>query len=69
MSIISIPRERDDEILAILAQLARGQSTVAVGAMFGVARAEVSVIRQRVMKADLAASGEPEAIVRAGYGA
>ena len=69
MSIIPISRERDDMLLAILAQLSRGKSPIAVGAMFGVARAEVSMIRQRVMKADLAASGEDEDIVRAGYGA
>ena len=61
-------RDEDERVLAILAMHAAGWSSAEIGRQFGFMRPEaVRVIIQRVLKADLAESGEPEAVVRAGY--
>lgn len=62
-----VPRARDEQALAILRALAMGYQPKVVAARFGILAPGVSTLRQRVMAADLAESGEPAEIVRAAY--
>lgn len=60
-------RAEDELVLAVLAAVARHGPGIA-GDMLGVSKPYCSVLRQRVLAADLAMSGEDAATVRAAYG-
>lgn len=65
--IISVPRERDDQVLRWLAMRHRGMSIAAVAKAEGVGAANVERATNCVVADDIKLSGEPEATVRRDY--
>ena len=60
-------RADDLRVLSWLGRRASGVSSAAIAAADGVRPEAVRVATSRVMAADLAESGEPEAVIRAYY--
>ena len=61
MMIISIPRERDNEILLMLRLRTLGHSTRAIGDLLGISPQNVRITTNTIKSADLHESGETDA--------
>ena len=60
-------REDDDRLLGMVASRARGMSCPSLARRFGVSAHAVMMATNRVMKADLAESGERPSVVQQWY--
>lgn len=60
-------RADDDVAMRVIDMLKRGHSSDDIGKHLGKCTSFARVLRNRIMAADLAESGEPEQIVRAAY--
>lgn len=60
-------RAADEEILAMLRLRRNGRGCSDIAAMFHTTQQNVSFHTAKILKADLAESGEPASSVRAGY--
>ena len=60
-------RAGDEVALRAIDLMKRGYSSEEIGQMFGRGVSFARVLRNRIMAADIAESGEPEHIVRAAY--
>lgn len=60
-------RDGDTRQLRLVKWRAAGHSLNALAERFGMSRARVAQLTDQVIAADLAESGEPEAVVRAAY--
>lgn len=60
-------REDDERLLVWIDERCRGKRTKTVARRDGVSPAAVVMATSRVMRADLAESGEPEPVVRKDY--
>lgn len=62
-----VPRERDEEVLSMLAMRHRGVTTGAIAFLFRCRPDAVVAATRAVLAADIKESGEPEGRVREGY--
>ena len=62
-----VSRERDEEVLQMLAWRRAGRSVTWIEQRLGIAHGIATTATRKVMLADLEESGEPPGIVRAGY--
>jgi hypothetical protein len=60
-------RDSDTRQLRLVKWRCAGHSLPAIALRFGLSRARVAQLTDQVLAADLADSGEPEAVVRAAY--
>ncbi len=60
-------RDSDARQLRLIKWRAAGHSLPAIAARFGLSKARVAQLTDQVLAADIAESGEPEAVVRAAY--
>jgi len=67
MAATYVPRSTDRAHLDMIRRFTAGETQEAIGASYGISRAAVSVIINRVLKADLKESGEPQKEVLRAY--
>jgi len=63
----STPRQNDERLLLILDRARRGETLGRISASLGLSNEGVRTQTRRVLRADLAESGEPEGAVRLAY--
>lgn len=63
----SVPRKQDDIVLLWLALRAKGMSNGKIGKLCGKGDAHIAAITNKVMRADIAESGEAPDTVRRAY--
>jgi len=63
----STPRQNDERLLAVLDRAYRGETLGRIADDMGLAKESVRTQTRRVLRADLAESGEPSGVVRLAY--